>query len=237
MIRTFKYPLLPNQTQEAVLSTWLDACRSLYNSALQDRQVAYDKDKSTLSYYDQTAELTKMRGRLPALKEVPVEVARSALRHLERAFQAFFRRIKSGETPGYPRYKGKGRVRSFNIGCAMTEGDRVVIPKLGPVKFNLYREIKGRIKDVRISRVAGKWFVCFACDLGEAPPKIVPVTHVGIDLGLTDFATLSDGSTMDNPRCFKHSEEVLARSQRSLERKKSGSNNRKKTKIQLQTGE
>ena len=61
-----------------------------------------------------------------------------------------------------------------------------MIPKLGPVKFNLYREIKGRIKEVRISRVAGKWFVCFACDLGEAPA--VPVTHVGIDLGLTDFA-------------------------------------------------
>jgi putative transposase len=63
-----------------------------------------------------------------------------------------------------------------------------MIPKLGPVKFNLYREIKGRIKEVRISRVAGKWFVCFACDLGEAPAKTVPVTHVGIDLGLTDFA-------------------------------------------------
>ena len=84
MIRTFKYPLLPNQEQEAVLTTWLDACRSLYNSALLDRQVAYANDQSTLSYYDQTTELTKMRARLPALKEVPVEVARSALRHLDR---------------------------------------------------------------------------------------------------------------------------------------------------------
>ena len=58
-----------------------------------------------------------------------------------------------------------------------------MIPKLGHVKFNLYRQIRGRIKEVRISRVAGKWFVCFACDLGEAPAKTAPVTHVGIDLG------------------------------------------------------
>jgi putative transposase len=106
MIRTFKYPLLPNQEQQSVLSTWLDACRSLYNSALQTEQVAYDKDKSTLSYYDQTAELTKMRATLPAPKEVPVEVARSPL--TSSGSRTFFRRIKSGETPGYPRYKGKG---------------------------------------------------------------------------------------------------------------------------------
>jgi putative transposase len=186
------------------------------------------------TYMDQTRELTELRAQDPAYREIPVGVSRSALRQLERAFQAFFRRVKRGEAPGYPRFKGRNRFDSFGIGRVSMEGKKVRVPKLGLVRFRKYRELGGEILDARIGLRAGKWYVAFSCDLGEAPERKPVQDPVGIDMGLESFATLSDGSKVENPRFLRKGEALLARRQRVLQKKKKGSKTRAAARLLVQ---
>lgn len=231
MIRGYRYKLLPNKTQTAVLTEWLEKCRFLYNCALEHRREAWRVARKSIRYNDQTLELTQVRAEDPAWEAVPAQVARSALRTLQRAFEGFFRRIKQGQNPGHPRFRGKGRFDSFGIGRVSVEGKKVRVPKLGLVRFQKYRNLGGKIRDARISLKAGHWWVSFSCDLGVAPPK-KPVTRaVGIDLGLQSFATLSDGQKIVNPRFFHKGEELLARRQRILAARKKGSKGRARARL------
>lgn len=226
MLRTFRYPLLPTPAQEEILSSWLVSCQRLYNGALEHRSGAYKTAKVSITKYGQFKELTELRAVCPEWKAVPVEVLRSSLFRLDNAFKAFFRRCKAGQTPGYPRFRSRDRYDSFSIGRVEPEGSHLNIPKLGSVKFKLYRPLKGDVRDVQVRRSASKWWVCFSCDLGDAPAKQPVRSAIGIDLGLTSFAVLSNGDAVENPRFFREGEALLAARQRKLSRKQRGSNSR-----------
>lgn len=235
MIRTFKYPLRPTVRQRAILESWLTLCRQLYNCALEQRRECWRMAiPKNISYNYQTKELTEIRAADPVYGHLPVEAARSSLRALQHAFDGFFRRVREGDTPGYPRFKGKDRFSSFGIGRVKVEGKKVRVPNLGLVKFHLYRPIEGEIRDVRLCRQADRWFVCFSCDVGEAPAKVPVSKSAGVDLGLNSFAVLSDGKRVENPRFFRKSEDLLARRQRALSTKKRGSKSRFRAKILVQ---
>lgn len=228
MIRTYKYPLEPNATQRRTLERWLYLCRQLYNVALQERREAWIAQRKSITLYDQQKELTEIRAFDPEWKDVSVLAARSALRRLDLAFKAFFQRVKHGETPGYPRFKGRGQFDSFSIGRVKLNGKKIRVPNLGLVKARLYRPLEGEIRDVKLTRSAKRWWVCFSVDLGEAPPKRPVAKAIGIDLGLKSFVALSNGELVENPRHFAVVHERLALHQRSLARKKRGSGNRLK---------
>ncbi|MDD1677675.1 MAG: transposase [Methanomicrobiales archaeon] len=231
----------PTKAQEAALTTWLAQCCDLYNGALHERRDAWRKLGKGVTLYDQFKSLTEVRRTVPGWDEVPCEVARSALRRLDLAMKAFFRRCKAGETPGFPRFRSKRRYDSFGFGTnpVVIQGDRVVLPKLGYVKFHLYRPLKGKILYAVVRREAGKWVVVFQCDIGEAPAKMpiesIPEERVaGVDLGLTTLATLSQGKPIENPRHGAKAAEVLARRQRALARKRKGSKSRHRALVQVQ---
>lgn len=232
MIRAFRYPLRPTKAQGVVLDSWLHQCQQLYNAALQERRDAWRKQRVGLTLYGQQKELTQVRAADPELAAVPVGVSRSALVRLDRAFKAFFRRVKAGQTPGFPRFKPRDRYDSFDLGTnpVRVDGDRVQLPKLGMVKFRRYRELRGEVLRVSVSRTARGWSISFMCDLGAAPAKVAVASAVGVDVGLEAFATLSNGGRVDNPRFFRQGEDVLARRQQSLSRKRRGSFSRKRAK-------
>jgi putative transposase len=234
MTRTYRYPLRPTKAQEAVLVEWLAFCQQLYNAALEHRIGAWRRARVSVGYNAQTAELTELRRLDEEAGTVPVDVARSALRRLDRAFQAFFRRCRSGEKPGFPRFRGRDWYDSFSLRALRVDGNRVYVPKLGPVRFHDYRPLEGEVREVTIRRGAGRWWVSFSCDLGDAPPKVVVRRATGIDLGLTTFATLSDGSEVPNPRYFRQGEDCLARRQRVLAGKCRGSKSRARAKLLVQ---
>lgn len=212
-----------------MLLGWLAACCDLYNGALQERRDAWRKQRRRISHLDQSRSLTEIRRGDDAWSSIPVEVARSALRRLDRSFQSFFRRCKAGQTPGFPRFRSRRRYDSFSVqGRASVSGDRVRLPKLGPVKLKLYRPLRGRVLDVIVRRDGARWFVCFQCDIGAAPEKTVPVSAVGIDVGLTSLATLSTGEAVENPRHYREAEAVLRRRQQVLARKRKGSRSRRR---------
>ena len=246
MHRTFRYPLRPNQAQEAELESWRVACQRLYNGALEHRIGAWRWVKAAkargvpkeglprpVGYMSQTAELTVLRAADPDWAAIPVTIARSSLLRLDKAFKAFFRRVKAGEKPGFPRFRARDRYDSFGIGRVAVSGDRVHVPKLGPVRFHQYRPLRGKVLDVTIRSEAGKWFVCFACDLGDAPAKVAvrPAAMVGIDMGLTTLVTVSDGTEVPNPRFGKDAAALLARRQRALASKRRGSQSRRRAKL------
>lgn len=221
-----RYPLEPNAMQRRVFERWLCLCRQIYNAALHQRKDAWASQRMTVGYAYQCRDLTDLRKADSEYSAISVIAARSALRRLQKAYEAFFRRVKRGETPGHPRFKGTGWYDSFGIGRAKVEGKKVRIPKLGLVKFRLYRPLEGAIRDVTIKRTAKRWWVCFAVELGEAPAKRPVASTIGIDLGLKSFVALSNGETIENPRHFAKAHEKLAAHQRVLAKKKRGSRNR-----------
>lgn len=235
MIRSCTFVLRPLAAQRATLHRWRLQCCELYNAALEQRRDGHKKGKR-VTYVSQCRDLTDLREE-PEYGAAPVEVQRSAMRRLDHAFKAFFRRCKSGEKPGFPRFRARDRYDSFGLGrvtidpAARERGSGFVhVPKLGRLRFKQHRFMRGEVRDVglRFDSAKSRWTVRIVCDVGEAPPKRDPVRATGIDLGLKEFAVLADGEAIANPRHFNRGAEALARAQRVLARKKRGSNSRRR---------
>lgn len=230
--RTFKYRLYPSKAQQTAMQKSLDACRWVYNKALETRKTAWEERQENVSRYDTIKMIPQWKQDNPNLTSAYSQSLQEACTRVDLAFQAFFRRVKAGETPGYPRFKGADRYDSFTYpqsGFRLL-GKQLEISKIGLVKIRKHRGIEGTIKTLTIRRTAtGKWYACFSC---EVEPKPLPKTEsvVGIDVGLESFATFSNGEKIENPRFFRKSEKALAKAQRKLSKQKNGTSERKKAK-------
>lgn len=232
MKRAFKYRLYPNRTQAEALDAMLETHRRLYNSALEERRDIYEQEKRAVSYGEQSGKLKEARKSNPYLAATNFSSTQATLRRLDRAFKAFFRRVKAGETPGYPRFKGRDRFRlvefpSYGDGCKLKENGRLYLQHIGHIKVKLHRPVEGTIKTVSVKKSCGKWYVIFVSDIGDAPEKREGPA-VGIDLGLKSFYATSDGEFVTTPRYYRKAQKKLRRAQRALSRKKKGSNRRRK---------
>jgi putative transposase len=227
--KTFKYRLYPTKQQQHLLDRQLEECRWLYNRLLAERKQAWEERQETVRLYEQQATLPALKAERPLLADVHSQVLQNVAVRLDLAFQAFFRRVKAGETPGYPRFRGKGRYDSITfpqvpVGCRLQAEDQCVrVANVGLVKIILHRPAEGTPKTATVSRSStGKWYVCFSCACAE--PASLPATgqQIGIDVGLKTFATLSDGQEIVNPRFFREEEKALARVQRRLSKEEQG---------------
>ncbi|HEY7973960.1 MAG TPA: transposase [Ktedonobacterales bacterium] len=235
MRKTCKYRLYPNTHQQRLLDQQLEECRWLYNYLLAERRDAWEERQESCRLYDQQATLPALKAERPSLVNVQSQVVQNVAVRIDLAFQAFFRRVKAGETPGYPRFRGTGRYDSITfpqvpVGCKLdADTKRLRIANVGQVKVILHRPIEGTPKTATISRSStGKWYVCFSCACAES--ALLPATgvQVGIDVGLKTFATLSTGAEIANPRFFRHEEQALAKVQRRLSKEEKGTPERAK---------
>ena len=235
MVRTLEARLYPTPSQQETLRGWMRSACRVYNCALELRKWAWQANGTSLSFYDLCAQLTDLR-KEQEHKAVPLNIQRDALRKLDRSYKAFFRRVKAGDKAGFPRFKSGRRWHSFEIlqAADYTEGGKIRIPKLGVVKCRNLRH-DGPAKALRVVVRAGKWYAQLVVDDGlkEAVKRPV-VSAVGVDVGLTHFATLSDGSTIENPRYYRKAEKKLATAQRVVSRRKKGSNRRRKAVMVVQ---
>ncbi len=227
--QAYKFRLFPTRKQQERLQWTLDRARELYNAALQERKDAYRMAGKSINYHDQANQLPAIKDMREEYTDIHSQVLQDVLRKVDKAFKAFFARCKRGETPGFPRFKGKGHFDSFTYpqaGFSLTYDHRVCLSKIGSIKVKLHREMKGTIKTCTIKREGDCWYVVLSCEveheLMEASPEAV-----GIDLGLLHFATLSDGSTIENPRYLRKGEKKLEKLQQALSQKKRGSHRRK----------
>ncbi len=258
MRKAFKYRLSPTKETERKLEWTLTRCRELYNAALTERRDAYNFHvRQHPNYYDEptrkrlareiTVDYNEQQNALPEIKaevreeyqEIAAHVLQDVLRRLDRAFASFFRRVKSGEKPGYPRFKGKYCYDSFTYpdgaGWKLSieeQGKKLKgtlsLTKIGKAKVTLHRPLEGKIKTVTMKREVDQWYVIFSCEV-EAPEKL-PTSYedVGIDLGVTHLATLSNGEMIEHPRNFRKAQKTLEKRQQALSHKKRGSHRRNK---------
>jgi putative transposase len=235
MNRVFRYRLYPTAKQSDTLRLMLEDHCSLYNAALQERRDAYRHPSKTLiKYRDQSVQLKTIRQFDPNQKRWSFASQQQTLRRLDVAFQAFFRRIRSGAEPGYPRFRSKHRFDTVTFvngdgGAFIPETNRVRIQGVGHVKVKLHRPVRGIVKQFSVTRTGRHWYLNLICV--DVPQQVRPLTGavVGIDRGVTHLLADSDGKLHQNPRYGKQSQDDLAKAQRELAGKKRGSNNRRRS--------
>ncbi len=232
MRKMFQYRIYPTKKQVQKLSETLDECRWLYNHLLETRKTAYAQRGESLSCYQQQSTYSILKQERPSLTRVHSQVLQNVAVRIDLAFQAFFRRVREhAEEPGFPRFKGRDRYDSFTFpqsGFSLTHDGRVTLSKIGSVKMVYHREIKGSIKTCTIHRSStGKWSVSFSI---ECEPERLPevAARVGIDVGLTTFATLSNEEEITNPTFFRKEEKALAKVQRKHSKLTKGTPERRK---------
>jgi putative transposase len=227
--KTFKYRLYPTHEQRRLLCQQLEECRWLYNRLLEERKTAWEQRQESVRLYDQHAQLPALKAERPSLAGVQSQVLRNVAVRIDLAFKAFFRRLKAGETPGYPRFRGYGRYDSLTfpqvpVGCHLdVEAKRLRVMNVGLVKVVLHRPLAGSPKTATIQRSStGKWYVAFSCECAEPAPLRPTGQEVGLDVGLKVFAMPTQGAPIENPRFFRRDERALRGAQRRLSRVEKG---------------
>jgi putative transposase len=215
-----------------------EACR-LYNAALDKRRSAWRLQRTSICYLDQANQLKAIR----AAGDVGVanfSACQDVLRRVDNTFTAFFRRLRVGEKAGYPRFRSRSRYDSltwpsWGDGCVLRPSGRLYLQGVGDLKVKWHRPLPAdaHIKTVSAKREAGRWYVCFSLDLPNAEPLPASGLAIGIDLGLTTFAALSDGTEIGNPRHFRAAERRLRLAQRKLARRKKRSRRRLKARQEV----
>jgi putative transposase len=224
MRKVYKFRLKPSFYQRTLFNNTLELCRWVYNETLATRKNAWEQKKKLVSLYGTNKLLTGWKKDRPELSKVYSQVLQNVQERVDLAFKAFFRRVKTGDKPGYPRFRCYGRYDSFTFkqhGFSLVDNG-LLLSKIGVVKIILHRPIEGKIKTLNISRDAvGNWYASFSCEV-EFVPLPENKKAVGIDVGLESFATLSTGEKIDNPRFFRRDENELAKTQRKLSKAEKG---------------
>ncbi len=230
MHKGFKYRIYPTKQQASKMRNMLEECRWLYNYLLEERKNGWVEAKKSFTLYDQIGGLPNLKKLHPSLDIVYAQVLQEVATRIDLAFKGFFRRVKAGEKPGYPRFKGRGRYNSFcytQLGYGF-DGNIIKLGKIGKIKIKLHRPLEGQVKNVCVGcDSTGKWYVTVSCKIeGVRLPE--SNQEVGIDVGLNSFATLSNKQKIENPRFFRQEEKALAKADRRLSRETKGTPQREK---------
>lgn len=232
MKKAFKYRIYPTKKQNTKLENTFELCRELYNAAIEERTNAYELNGKSISYSVQQNQLPEIKKVREEYKQIHSQVLQNVLDRVDKAFDAFFQRVREGKKPGYPRFKARDRYKSITFpqsGYEIVNG-RLALSKIGHIKMVMHRALEGIAKTCTLKRMpTGKWFVIFVCDV---LPKRLPMSEeeTGIDAGLKHFATLSNGEVIENPRFFREEEAQLTKAQRQLSKAPKGSKERKQKK-------
>jgi putative transposase len=238
LVRVYRYCIYPTARQSTALEQQLEACCFLYNAALEQRIRAYREHGTSLGLYDQQRELTQARaaGLLPEGMARKAQV--DALVRLDRAFLGFFRRVKGGHPPGFPRFRTISRYESLSWpeghGAGIKDA-RLRLQGVGSVRVRWHRPLPpgAEIRTVTVRRSNGRWYVSLALRL--ATPQSLPPTQlsIGVDRGVAVPFAFSNGELVEGPRARRASAPITRRALRKVARCKAGSNRRKKSVLAL----
>ncbi len=238
---SYKFRIYPNIAQAQQIHRTFGCCRFVWNHYLAQRIEAYRETGKSPTRFTQDKDLTSLKKQEETiwLREVDATALQSSLRDLDTAYQNFFRRVKKGGKPGYPKFKSKRNHRqSYKSKCVganikVLEGS-VQLPKLGKVKCRISKPVEGRVLSATVSQTpSGKYFVALCCTDVDMEPLPSTGAVVGIDMGLKAFAITSDGVEYPNHKYLSKSQKKLAKLQRQLSRKTKGSSRREKARLQL----
>ncbi len=237
---SFKHRLYPNRPQAEALTGMLGAFCDLYNAALQQRAEAYRRRGVTLRYGQQARELKAVREADERLAGFSFSAEQQVLRRLDKAFAAFFRRLKTKAKAGFPRFQPKARFDSaeFRVGDGLTirkSGRLGIVGITGEVKVKWHRALPedAKVGAAVVSRSCGKWSVRFQIEVPDPGPAERPFAPVGVDMGLSSLVALSTGETMPTPKWTGKAAKAMRRAQRAVARKKRHSGRQRKAKLRV----
>ena len=235
-LQAFKYELQPNGEQARSMRRFAGSCRFVFNKALAMQKAIYEGGEKKLGYAGLCKMLTEWRNSPETawLADSPVHPLQQTLKDLERAYTNFF-----AKRADFPRFKKKGQHDSFRYPDAKQfkidqANSRIFLPKLGWIRYRNSRDILGVAKNITVSANGGKWFVSIQTEREVEQPVHPSTSIIGIDVGITRFATLSDGSHIEPLNTFRKHQQRLARYQRAMSRKTKFSSNWKKAKARVQ---
>jgi putative transposase len=231
--RSYRYRLHPTKLQTlALLSAQRHQCE-LYNAALEERIGAWKWERRSVTYFDQCRTLTGLKDVRPDVVVSGITLCRGTLKRLDHAYRAFYRRVRLGETPGFPRFKSSSRFVSlqwFDSGGwkVKVEHRRLNLKGIGEIKTNYHRPLLGEAKAIIVKREGTKWWLIVQCINVPADPLKLTGREVGIDLGITNIVATSDGARVAGEHFGSKARKSLARAQRQLATKQRGSNRRRR---------
>ncbi|MDP2908338.1 MAG: RNA-guided endonuclease TnpB family protein [Nanoarchaeota archaeon] len=234
--RTYKFRIFPSRSVARKLEKTVGACRFLYNSELEYEEQLFFSEGRFVSRDELNLLVPDWKSLNSDLKEVHSQVLQNVSDRLVKSFEGFFRRIKSGEKAGFPRFKSKERYDSFTFpqsGFKLEKG-RLRLSKIGMMGIKQHRKMEGKVKTLTIKKAStGKWFANFSVMKEIEVKQKKPDKCVGIDVGLESFYADSEGNKIDNPRWLRKSEGRLKLLQKQHSRKKKGSSNRRKSRLRI----
>jgi len=235
----YKFRIYPTRKQEDLIQRTFGCCRYIFNRFLALREEKYKKSGETINYVTCSRELTLLKKKLVWLSEVDSHALQNSLKDLDTAFQNFFHGVKAGQRVGYPRFKSKrDRHRSYhtnNINSSIRVEEKAIrLPKLGLVKCRVSKAVQGRILSATVSQSpSGKYFVSLCCTDVEVEPLPKTGAVIGVDVGIKNLITTSEGVKYDPARYIRESERKLAHLQRELSRKTKDSKRREKCRVKV----
>ncbi len=252
IIRTYKYRLYPTITQKEMMLEWLETCRRLFNTLLEERITNHEEQKllpKAFRYYigrfDQYRRITKLKKENEYLRRLPATILQDVADRIDRAVNKYIK-----ERAGYPKFKKQNNYFSFTYKQQILKpkratpyyyfkikDKRINFTKIGSVKAKISRPIpkEAKIKNCTISKYLDQWHVHITTER-EVQKKDQPINienTVGIDVGLLRYATLCDGTIIENPKCFREMQRKIAHERRNLSRKVKGSNNYEKQVVRI----
>src|SRR5699024_2262189 len=250
----YKYEMFPTERQTQTLDSWLSICRQQYNSALLDKQRFYQKNKTGLSQTQLQKQQTADKQKIPLLKTVPSQPLQEVFFRLERADKNFFegrahypklKKHKDYNSLTFTQFgiekrhvKNKAtsevNVRAVRYAASLDEINHLLISKRGAVYIKFHRPLEGKVKQVTIKRQGSRWFAIFSVEKHVNETVDFPMQSTGIDVGIQKFSVLSDGTTVESPKCLLKEEKKLKRAQKKHSRMKKGSSNWKKQRRKVQ---
>ncbi|HEU4921759.1 MAG TPA: transposase [Burkholderiales bacterium] len=237
----YRYRLHPTPSQAAAMHETLERLRELYNAALEEWRDAYRKQGIRVTKKMQDHQLKELREVRPEYAGIHAHLLQDAITRLEAARQGFFKRVKAGDKPGYPRFRGKGRYRTFTFKDAakrngvrfVAGGRRLYMHGVGNVRIRVHRPLQGTLKQVSVTLGGdGHWYAAMVCTDVPSRPLETTGQSTGVDLGITAFATLSSGEEIDSPRPYLSAQRKLRRAQQAVSRKRNKRSSRRRKAVQ-----
>ncbi|ASA22810.1 IS200/IS605 family element RNA-guided endonuclease TnpB [Paenibacillus donghaensis] len=231
--KAYQFRLYPSPAQEVLIAKTMGCCRFVFNHFLAKWNDSFQATGKGLSYDSCSSELPNLKKELPWLKEVDSIAIQSSVKNLADAFTRFFKRQNDAPCFKSKKNKVQAYTTKHTSGNIAVDGNQMKLPKLGRVRFAKSREVEGRIQSATIRRnPSGTYFVSLVV---ETEVHALPKTNqeVGIDLGLKDFAILSNGEVFANPKFLRKMEQKLIREERILSRRVKGSSNWNQQRIQV----
>ncbi|MGY5871695.1 MAG: RNA-guided endonuclease TnpB family protein [Candidatus Thorarchaeota archaeon] len=238
--RAYKYELDPNNHQRTSFRRHAGVARFVYNWGLAHRIKIFKEEEGEERFTNamkQRKLLNSLKNeQFPWMYDCSKCAPEESLRDLDRAFRNFYRGLKTSTKIGFPRFKRKGVKDKFKLtGVIRIEGRKIQLPRIGKIRIKECKETYylGRILSATVSRRANRWFVSITVEEEIPEPSILSGPSIGVDLGIKSLATLSNGIRISNPRALERKIRKLRKLSKRLSRKKMGSKNREKARLQL----